>query len=308
MKIDQAFEDFDLANRANLLSPKTLKWYASILRPVVAYFADCEVEAITTKQVRQYVVSLQERDTRYPEAKQRPTTSGGLERASVIGHITAIKAFFAWCASEYEIPDAAKPIKRPKPIQPEPKAIAQTDFMAIFNATLDTAAGERDRAMLAAMADAGVRISELLSMKINRLDLPRRRVWVMGKGNKGRYVYFTHYTTGLLQIWLKTRKSSHDAVWIAMDTFEPLTTYGVYDLLKRLKERARVEGRVNPHSFRHNFAREYIKNGGDVVTLAKLLGHTSIEVTAAFYAVFSDDELQRFHDQHSPMEGWDTEL
>lgn len=70
-----------------------------------------------------------------------------------------------------------------------------------------------------------------------------------------------------------------------------------------IKQKAGIRGRVNPHSFRHGFAREYIRAGGDIVTLARLLGHENITTTAAFYAVFSDDELQEFHGRYSPMRG-----
>ncbi|MCU0476789.1 MAG: tyrosine-type recombinase/integrase, partial [Anaerolineae bacterium] len=79
---------------------------------------------------------------------------------------------------------------------------------------------------------------------------------------------------------------------------------GVHQMLKRLKAKAGVSGRVNPHSFRHNFAREYLRNGGEVVTLARLLGHEDVNTTAAFYAVFSKDELQSQHMKFSPISKW----
>jgi len=62
-----------------------------------------------------------------------------------------------------------------------------------------------------------------------------------------------------------------------------------------------VSGRCNPHSFRHNFAREYLRNGGDLATLAKLLGHSNISTTASYYAVFASDELAQFHERYSPL-------
>lgn len=300
MKIETALEDFDLANKADGLSPATMKWYRSILKPLLVRFAGADSAVITTKQLREYVVEIRERTTRYQGATQRPQTEGGLAKESIDGHIRAIKRFFEWCAGEYEHPNPSKGIKRSKPAPREPKAIDEKDFVSLFNATQDTSAGIRDRALLAVLADTGCRLGGLLSMKLPNLEVQRRRVRVFEKGATSRWVYFTHYTTGLVQLWLQTRKSETDALWIAMDTHEALTQSGVHEILKRLKERAGVTGRVNPHSFRHNFAREYIRSGGDAVTLSRLLGHT-LEVTAAYYAVFAPDELQEFHDKHTPM-------
>jgi integrase/recombinase XerD len=80
-----------------------------------------------------------------------------------------------------------------------------------------------------------------------------------------------------------------------------LTDEGVRQLLKRLKAKAGVTGPVNPHAFRHGFAREYLLNGGDLGTLADLLGHSDVQVTWQHYAIFRTAELQAKHDKHSPV-------
>jgi hypothetical protein len=72
-------------------------------------------------------------------------------------------------------------------------------------------------------------------------------------------------------------------------------------MLKRRAKRAGVQGRVNPHAFRHAFAREHIKNGGDLATLSQLMGHASVEITKANYAIFTMQELQEKHRRHSPV-------
>lgn len=305
MNIDQAFEEFTVANRADGLSPATLKWYRSLLTPVIEQFAGCELDAITTKDLRLYVIQVRERDTRYQGAPQRPQQDGALSKESVDGHIRAIKRFFEWCAGEYSIANPAKGIRRPAKTAPEPKAIAESDFVKLFDAVKGSIAGTRDRAMLATLADTGCRLGGLLSMKLPNMDIVGRRILVREKGDKARWVYFTRYTAELLTLWMRVRNSASEALWTSTVLKRgPLSQSGVHEILKRLKARAGVTGRVNPHAFRHNFAREYIRSGGDVVTLAKLLGHSSVEVTAAYYAVFADDELQEFHDKHTPMKEW----
>jgi len=192
-------------------------------------------------------------------------------------------------------------IKRPRRRDPLPKAIASTDYLKIFNATLDTDSGVRDRAILAVFADTGCRLGGLLSLTLERLDIANQRGIVIEKGGRARAVHFTTYTARLLNQWLAVRVSESDKVFTSIRTGAGLTDSGVNQILKRLKNRACVRGRVNPHSFRHNFAREYLRNGGDVITLARLLGHSDVQTTAAYYAVFTEDELKELHDKFTPM-------
>ena len=72
-------------------------------------------------------------------------------------------------------------------------------------------------------------------------------------------------------------------------------------MLRRYKRRAGLQGRVNPHAFRHAFAREYILNGGDLASLSDFMGHTQIAVTKQFYAVFLAEELRAKHDAFYPV-------
>ena len=74
-------------------------------------------------------------------------------------------------------------------------------------------------------------------------------------------------------------------------------------MLKRLKKRAGVTGRTNPHAFRHGFAKDYLMNGEDRASLADLMGHESVETTKSFYAVFEQEDLRRKHD-HFSAERW----
>lgn len=76
----------------------------------------------------------------------------------------------------------------------------------------------------------------------------------------------------------------------------------VHSILKRLKEKAGITGRVNPHAFRHAFAREYLMNGGDIGILSTLLGHASQQLTRDVYAVFTIDELAKLHHKFSPID------
>jgi len=74
-------------------------------------------------------------------------------------------------------------------------------------------------------------------------------------------------------------------------------------IIKRLARRAGVVGIVNPHSFRHRYAKRYLMNGGDLASLSRLLGHYDVSITSQYYTIFSDEELQAKQLQHSPLRG-----
>lgn len=300
MDLQKALAEYLLSCSANGLSQATVKWYRTQIGLFLKQFAGRDLDSITTNEIRQYLVDMQNRDERYTNAPQKPAQAGGLSPASIKSHKTALHAFWSWCTNEYNLNNPMKNIKRGS-YRATPKANDPHDFMRLLQATGDDNAGKRDRAILCFLADTGCRLGGLLSLELDRLFIERKRAIVHEKGNTSRMVAFMHFTGQLLATWLAARQSATDHVFVSMTSGEPLTVSGVHSILKRLKAKARVEGRVNPHSFRHGFARTYLTNGGDLATLAKLLGHTDINTTTSYYAIFSEDELVDLHHRFSPL-------
>lgn len=297
----QLVEKYLRAARADGLRPTTIKWYQSLLLAFVAWSDSRQLQTVTADDLRDYIIDLRTRESKFIDAPQKPEQHGALSESTINGHITALHAFWSWVSREYGTDNPMKNIRRPKRRNPTPKAISAADYVALFNAAGDDdISASRTRALLAVLADTGCRLGGLLSLTWSNVDLIKRRAVVVEKGGKSRNVSFTSYTARLLMNWkLNTGDATH--VFVSLETGQPLTESGVNQLLKRLKNRAGVKGRVNPHSFRHNFAREYIRNGGDISTLAKLLGHSDINTTMMYYAIFTEDELADMHDQFSPM-------
>ncbi|MBN1286914.1 MAG: site-specific integrase [Anaerolineae bacterium] len=102
--------------------------------------------------------------------------------------------------------------------------------------------------------------------------------------------------------WLKVRpKADTDRVFVGVNgTPGPLQYDGLRTMLLRRGDAGRCEGPVNPHAFRHGFAKSYVLAGGDLFTLADLLGHEDFTMTKAFYAIFGFEELRQPHDKYSP--------
>jgi integrase/recombinase XerD len=185
------------------------------------------------------------------------------------------------------------------PKQDAPKAADVSDVIKIYQ-TIDvtTQIGRRDRAIIAFLVDTGARAGGTVTLKVSNVDMVNRRAIVTEKGSKARRVMFTEFTAVCIASWMDIR-SPVEPLFYNLRTLRPLTVSGLNQLMKRLKKRAGVYGRANPHAMRHAFAREYLKAGGDLATLSRLMGHSDIATTAAYYAVFAQDELADRHDQFS---------
>lgn len=307
MTVGKAVEEYLLACKANGLAVATVRWYESLLGAFCTQHGNDEITSITTKIMRKYIVGLRERNVRYDQdTAQRPTVEGHLSESTVAGHVVALKAFWNWVDEEIQLDtNPMHRIKSPRRRAPaRSRAISSGDFVKLFNATLDNDAGIRDRAMLAFFSDTGCRLSGLMNLKIKHLQMNDRRAIVYEKGNRvGRMIVYTTYTVKLLERWLTVRQSESEYVFISMSSGEKLTDAGIREILKRLKKRAGVQGHVNPHAFRHAFARTYLTNGGNLASLAQLLGHKDVSTTANYYAVFSTDELADIHEKLSPLSG-----
>lgn len=304
MNVQTALDDFLLACKANQRSLKTIKWYTSLLTDFVEQFSGQELIAIKPREIRLYIVALQEREGRYLEAKQKPVQAGGLSQESISGHIRALHSFWSWCMKEYDLDrNPMDNIERPQRAKQAPKAIALDDYVKLLMAVGNNPAGMRDRAILMFLGDSGCRLGGLLSVRAGSefLDLKECTAQVIEKGGITRTANFSPYTSVILRDWLEVRVSHTPYVFCSTTDGEPLTDSGIHQILKRLKARAGITGRVNPHSFRHGFAREYLKSGGDEVTLAHLLGHAKVTTTHEFYALFNTRELGEFHAKHTPI-------
>jgi len=145
--------------------------------------------------------------------------------------------------------------------------------------------GVRNRAMITLMYRSGLRISEALSLKPAniRLDDCSARV-LHGKGDKATVRYFHPSAADALARWLDVRKTLGLKNGTLFCTLEgaPLSDRYVRDLLRRLADKAGIDKRVHPHGLRHTFADELRRGGADVVQISKLLGHSSIAVTARY--------------------------
>lgn len=166
-----------------------------------------------------------------------------------------------------------------------------------------TFVGYRDYCIMLVLLDTGLRLIELENIHLSSIDFDHNKILVMGKGAKEREVPFQATTKQYLLRYIRLRGSEdHDYLWINQlggklnrkTIQERLQIYGQKAKLNRV--------RVSPHTFRHTCAKMYLLSGGDILSLQKLLGHSSLDMVRHYVELWGSD-LQQMHKKHSPVEG-----
>ena len=285
MKLKTAISEFLIAGEADGLSPSTMTWYRSMLKTFLGHVKDRALADIKTKTIRNYIIWAREK---YSED-------------SAHGHIRVQHRFWSWCSAEYSIDNPMRNIKYPQmPKQKMPKAASLSDIGKVLAVMDDEIIDIRDRAIILMLLDTGARVTGLCTLTMDRLNTESRSAIVIEKGRKQRTINYSEETAKALNRWIGIR-ANVQTVFYSTRSHKPLTRSGVEQMLKRRKKAAGVTGRLNPHSFRHAFGREYLRAGGDLSSLSRSMGHESITTTASYYALFATDESGELHDKFSPV-------
>lgn len=286
---------------------KTRRWYIwfdnlghphGMLASLLNHFGNVLVEQIDVMELRRWRKAMYERETKY--GGHRPEENEGLKTATLNSHLTAVKRFFNWL--EYEGLITINPSRRLKfePIGAyEPKAVALEDFKRLLRAIgRHSRKPIRDLAIALFLFDTGCRVGGLCGLKMSDLDLENQNAYVYEKGRgakgNGRWVYLEPPTAVVLTAYLEQRPDD-------LPTVFGVTENGVNQMLRRRKVDSNISGAINPHSFRHGAARNWLMNGGSLPLVSQLLGHKSTHVTSMFYARWQGSELKELKKEIAPL-------
>jgi site-specific recombinase XerC len=278
-------------------SPRTIRWYGDQLDEFVRFLERDGVRAtlsdLQPPVARRWLLAAQ-------AARSRP-----LAPASLAGRVRTLRAFGSWVAREFELP--ANPLRTlPFPRVPQVllPSLREPDLRALLQATSLGAQPDRDRAIVMLLLDTGLRLAETAGLRVGDVDLVEGRAIVMGKGARQRVVPIGRRTRQALRRVLAARceVGPEAPLFVGIDG-QPLSPHGIQQLFRRLAKRAEISGRSSPHIMRHTFARNFLRNGGDVFSLQRILGHSpsSLQVTRR-YVDLDDDDLRAAHREASPVD------
>jgi len=163
--------------------------------------------------------------------------------------------------------------------------------------------GYRNFAIVLTFLDCGLRVGELKDLAINDVNLIRGTLEVMGKGSRQRQVYFGRRLSRILKEWIaqRTLSLSGEAFFCDPQGYE-LSRHQIHHMIYRLAKRSGITGvRCSPHTLRHTFATQFIRNGGDPFSLQRLLGHSDISTTM-IYVHMAGTALREAHAKASPVD------
>ena len=210
----------------------------------------------------------------------------GLQPVSLIGYLRALYAFIAYLVKQEVIPhDLMEPKVRIQEPDALPKAIPREDIARIFDAISTV----RDRALLLLLLRTGMRIGELLEVKLNDIVLHDRKIliYIGSKNYQGRAVYYSDDAEQALKHWLRVRDSSQHYLFYGRPG-KQLSYSTAWGVMRKTLERAGLSNKgYSLHSLRHTFATDMLNGGMRIEVLQQLLGHQSIELTMR-YARLSD--------------------
>ena len=292
-------------------SPNTIRIYNTALTVFNQFLSlkqySNNVNEITAPKFREFIAHLQN----VPAFMQHPFTCP--QKKKLAGHtincyLRALRAFWTWLeVEEYIDVNPFWKIVVPK----APKKVIQPfddDQIRELLKAIDvkTVAGARDWAVILTLLDTGIRVSELTNLKLEDINISQRAMRVTGKGNKERIVPIgISVQKALLKYLTKFRpKQAHPNftnIFLNRDGM-PLTPNRVQTIIETYSKKVGIKGvRASPHTFRHTFAVSYLRNGGDMFTLQRILGHESLDMVRNYVNVTQYD-LQRAHLLHSPAD------
>ncbi|MBB4823941.1 integrase/recombinase XerC [Sporosarcina luteola] len=246
-------------------------------------------------------------DVTYPVARLYVTKlyDNGFSRTTISRKISSLRSFYKFANARYGVNDNAfRLLHHPKKEERLPAFFYEEEMGELLAACeKQDKKSLRDRALLELLYATGMRVSELVALKIRDIDLSLGIVLVMGKGRKERYIPFGSFALAALEAYLADSRPlllkhrQHDALFVNMRG-EPLTDRGVRHVLNELMKRAALHTKIHPHMIRHSFATHLLANGADMRTVQELLGHSHISSTQVYTHITKEHLRKTYMNTH----------
>ncbi|HEU65821.1 MAG TPA: hypothetical protein ENN57_04040, partial [Chloroflexi bacterium] len=281
-------------------SPLTIRGYRHYLKRFSTWLSEnssvTKPEDITLGIVRNYRLYL---------ARLRNRNGTQLKHITQTYHIIALRAFLRYLLVQRDIPTLSPDkIELPKQSSRSIAFLNQEQVERLLNSPqISNVIGLRDKAILETLFSTGLRVSELVRLNRDQLDLERKEFGVKGKGNKLRVVFLSDTAAKWIERYLQTRKDHFKPLFIrysgAVDVQKSgekmrLTARSIQKIVEKYAQRAGLPIEVTPHTLRHSFATDLLISGADIRSVQEMLGHESIRTTQVYTHV-TNRHLKEIH-------------
>jgi integrase/recombinase XerD len=319
MNLSTALDGFLLSMATSGRSQNTISLYKVYLQRLIEFLGDPEIKTITEKDIQNFYAYMQ---TGYQPRRMNKHNQAPLSRSSINRIWVSVRSFYTWAEKDLDImrmDNKIGPISDPSS---EIYPLSNAEIKSLLDACDKTLCKGsrhqkehyqrrptrlRDQAIILLLLDTGLRVSEMCRLTIGDVDLSTGEVhiikWGSGRKTKSRAVYIGDRAKRAAWLYLAKRGQlqSHEPFFENINgSF--MDRNGVRCLLEDLSKKAGIQ-RANPHKFRHTFAIQYLRNGGDVFTLQRLLGHSSLDMVRRYLAIAEVDSAA-VHRRASPVDNW----
>jgi len=282
-------------------SPKTIENYSHYLKRFSEFVAeDLDVRDIDLKKINNYRIYL----NRFLDTKNRP-----LCKTTQNYHVIAIRAFLKYLAKHDIKSLAPNKIDLHKSSKRTVEVLSREEVRRLFNAVDKTKiSGYRDTAILETLYSTGLRVSELVALNRDKVDLKRREFMVRGKGDKPRIVFLSKRAVKAISEYIRLRDDNFSPLFINSgkgaritdvldDEKRRLSTVSIEKFVRKYALKAGIIKKATPHTLRHSYATELLINGADIRSVQEMLGHSSITTTQVYTHV-TNKKLREIHDKY----------
>lgn len=278
-------------------SQKTIQNYDHYLTRLEDFAGDIKIIDIDAELVRKWRLWLNRLGT---------NTSDELSMITLNYHLIALRSFLKFCAKRELVTMPADKIELARTKRKQVTFLSPEELEQLFaQPKLDTPAGLRDRAILELLFSSGLRVSELVNLNKDHINLKRREFMVRGKGQKDRPIFVSEEAANWVKKYLDARTDTLSPLFINYSgkkqientgNAQRLTARSVQRMVERHARLAGITKHVSPHTLRHSFATDLLMNGADLRSVQAMLGHSNISTTQ-IYTHVTDPHLKKIHEQ-----------
>lgn len=266
LKIDKRYSDNTINSYLS-----DLRQYGKFLK---TYQDVYDVRDITEDMIKKYVLSL----------KRAKLTNKSISRK-----ITSIKDFHSFLCSEYRdiVDNPSKLIESPKPEKTLPTVLSQDEILAMID-SIDTITplGKRNKAIMELLYGCGLRVSELIDLRVSNLHINSKYIDVIGKGDKERRLPFGENAIVAVRDYIENgrlliKNDPSDLLFFNYKG-DKISRQGIFKFIKKLALDNGIDKEISPHTIRHSFASHLLEGGADLIIVQEVLGHTDISTTQIY--------------------------
>lgn len=288
----ESFRQYLLAERG--LSLNTIQAYRRDLMQHFTFLTENGIQKINQVERKTLVIYL-------VELRQK-----GMMASTVARKESSLKGFYGYLAEQGDIEnDPSALLESPQKLRSLPIVLTKDEIERLLEAPDEsTILGRRDSAMLEVAYAAGLRVSELLNLKIEELNMSVGYVRCIGKGGKERIVPVHDKAVAKVEEFLNNdrdnfKPSSSQRGIFLNKSGKPISRMGFWKILRKYSVQAGITKKISPHVLRHSFATHLLENGVDLRTLQEMLGHSDI-TTTQIYTHVSQDSMKKAHKKFHP--------